>query len=143
MKNAKPPAPHPLAAVIDLDPERCVNCHACIGACPVKHCNDGSGDHVSIDHDTCIGCGQCLDACHHQARRPRDDAERFFADVARGVPIIAVVAPAVAAVFPEHWLRFNGWLRQLGVQACFDVSFGAELTIKSYLDHVARNHPRR
>ena len=32
-----------LASVIQVDADRCVNCHTCIGACPVKFCNDGSG----------------------------------------------------------------------------------------------------
>ncbi len=135
-------APFPLAPVIKIDKEKCVNCHACIGACPVKHCNDGSGDYVDVDHNTCIGCGQCLDACHHEARLPMDDAEKFFADISAKVPMIAIVAPAVAAVFPDRWLRLNGWLKSLGVNAIFDVSFGAELTIKSYLEHLKNNNPR-
>jgi hypothetical protein len=71
-----------------------------------------------------------------------DDAEKFFSAAAGGTPIVAIVAPAVAAVFPDRWLRLNGWLKSLGVKAVFDVSFGAEVTIKSYLDHVARNHPK-
>lgn len=131
-----------LAPVIHVDQARCVNCHACIAACPVKHCNDGSGTSVALNHDACIGCGQCIDACTHKARLPRDDADAFFADVAKGTPVVAIVAPAVAAVFPADWLRLNGWLRHLGVKAVFDVSFGAELTVKSYLDHVERNRPK-
>ncbi|MCX8040612.1 MAG: 4Fe-4S binding protein, partial [Planctomycetota bacterium] len=131
-----------LPPVVEVDPDKCVNCHACIAACPVKHCNDGSGNHVTVDHDMCIACGQCVRACTHEARRIRDDSEAFFADLQRGIPIVAVVAPAVAAVFPGDWLRFNGWLKSIGVRAVFDVSFGAELTIKSYLDHIQRNQPR-
>ncbi len=30
----------------------------------------------------------------------------------------------------------------MGVAACFDVSFGAELTVKSYLEHLQKNHPK-
>lgn len=56
--------------------------------------------------------------------------------------MVAVVAPAVAAVFPGQFLRLNGWLKSLGIKAVFDVSFGAELTVKSYLDHLERNQPR-
>ncbi len=135
-------APHPLAPVVDVDPALCVNCHACIAACPVKHCNNGAGDHVTIDHNTCIGCGQCIDACHHKARRARDDADRFFRDLEEGKKMVAFVAPAVAAVFPDNWLRLNGWLRSIGLAAVFDVSFGAELTVKSYLEHIAANNPK-
>lgn len=131
-----------LTPVLELISENCVNCHACIGACPVKHCNDGSGDHVRINHDMCLGCGQCIKACRHDARRPLDDAERFFADCRTRVPMVALVAPAVAAVFPDRWLNLNGWLKSLGIEAVFDVSFGAELTIKSYLDHLEKHHPK-
>ena len=49
--------------------------------------------------------------------------------------MVAVVAPAVASNFPNLYLNLNGWLKQMGVQATFDVSFGAELTVKSYLEH--------
>lgn len=131
-----------LSAVVSVDAEKCVNCHACIAACPVKHCNDGSRDHVSVNPNLCLGCGMCIRACSHGARQLVDDAERCFADLRAGVKMVAVVAPAVAAIWPDAWLRLNGWLRSLGVEAAFDVSFGAELTIKSYLDHLARNGPK-
>lgn len=131
-----------LTPVVEVDAEKCVNCHACIGACPVKHCNDGSKDFVSVNPDLCLGCGMCIRACTHQARHAVDDAERFFADLRSGVRMVAVVAPAVAAVWPERWLRLNGWLRSKGVSAVFDVSFGAELTIKSYLDHLEHHSPK-
>lgn len=130
-----------LARVIDVVAEKCKNCHACIAVCPVKECNDGSGDHVTINPDLCIGCGTCLPACTHEARIPVDDIERFFGDLKRGVKMAAVVAPAVAACFPDQYLRFNGWLKNLGVEGFFDVSFGAELTIKTYLDHIEKNKP--
>ena len=37
-----------LTPVIDVDAGKCVNCHACIAACPVKFAIDGSGDTVEI-----------------------------------------------------------------------------------------------
>lgn len=128
--------------VIAMDPEACVNCHACIAACPVKFCNDASGDYVSINAEGCIGCGACLDACTHDARKGVDDMDRFLSMLQRGEPLVAIVAPAVAANFPLQELRLNGWLRAQGVSACFDVSFGAELTISSYLEHIRRNQPQ-
>ena len=131
-----------LAKIINIDPEKCQNCHACITACPSKFCNDGSGDYVNINPDLCIGCGQCLKACTWGARTIVDDTERFFEDLKRGVPMVTIIAPAVAASFPTTYLNLNGWLKHQGISANFDVSFGAELTIKSYLEHIQKNHPK-
>lgn len=131
-----------LAKIIDVDASKCQNCHACISVCPSKFCNDGSGDHVSINPDLCIGCGQCLKACTWGARTIIDDTEAFFRDLKNGTPMVAVVAPAIAASLPNSYLNLNGWLKSIGVSANFDVSFGAELTIKSYLEHIKKNNPR-
>lgn len=131
-----------LAKVIDVDANKCQNCHACISACPSKFCNDGSGDHVRINDDLCIGCGQCLVACTWGARTIVDDTERFIADLRRGVPMVTVIAPAIAASFPTTYLNLNGWLKKEGVSGNFDVSFGAELTIKTYLEYVKANSPK-
>lgn len=131
-----------LAKVIAVDSDKCQNCHACISACPSKFCNDGSGDHVKINDDLCIGCGQCLSACTWGARTIVDDTQQFFEDLRHGVDMVTVVAPAVAASFPTTYLNLNGWLKSVGVSANFDVSFGAELTIKSYLEHIKENNPK-
>ncbi|MFP4564843.1 MAG: [Fe-Fe] hydrogenase large subunit C-terminal domain-containing protein, partial [Spirochaetia bacterium] len=131
-----------LSTVIEVDSDKCVNCHMCISVCPAKYCIDGSGDTVEINSDLCIGCGSCIEACTHDARYPKDDGERFFRDLAGGKPIIAIAAPAVAANFAASYRRLNGYLHSLGVKAVFDVSFGAELTVKSYLEHVKKNNPK-
>ena len=64
--------------VIYVDGDKCVNCHQCISVCPIKYCQDASGNHVKINHETCIGCGSCIDACEHDARRPLDDWDLFI-----------------------------------------------------------------
>ena len=58
-----------------------------------------------------------------------DVFERFFNDLKRGVPMVTVIAPAIAASFPTTYLNLNEWFKKQGVSANFDVSFGAELTI--------------
>ena len=131
-----------LAPVIKIDEGKCVNCYACITGCPVKYCMNGSGEKLTIDPDLCIGCGNCINTCTHKARVLIDDTPRFFEDLKQGNKIIAVVAPAIASVFPEQYLNVNGWLKSLGVVEFFDVSFGAELTVISYLDHIKTRNPR-
>jgi hypothetical protein len=114
----------------------------CISVCPVKYCIDGSGDKVSLRHELCIGCGECIHACTHDARVGVDDFDAFMDALKRREKMIAIVAPAVAARYPDDFLRFNGWLASLGVQAIFDVAFGAELTVESYLRHIKKNSPQ-
>ncbi|MDD4603201.1 MAG: [Fe-Fe] hydrogenase large subunit C-terminal domain-containing protein [Bacteroidales bacterium] len=133
--------PTTLVPVIEVDKEKCTNCHACISVCPVKYCNNGSQDHVSVNTDMCIACGNCIDACTHDARRYLDDTSRFFYDLNNGVPMVAVVAPSAASNFRNLYLRLNGYLKSIGISAVFDVSFGAELTIKSYMEYAGKNKP--
>jgi methyl-accepting chemotaxis protein/Fe-S-cluster-containing hydrogenase component 2 len=130
-----------LSEVITVDKDKCVSCHACITACPVKYCNDGSSDVVSVNSDMCIACGNCIKVCTHEARSFEDNSAAFFKDLGN-VPMVAVIAPAVAANFPNQYLRLNGWLKRSGISAAFDVSFGAELTVKSYLEHIKANKPK-
>ncbi|MEN6308163.1 MAG: ATP-binding protein [Anaerohalosphaeraceae bacterium] len=128
-------------SIIKVDPDRCVNCHACIINCPVKFANNGSGDTTTINPDLCIGCGSCLRACKHNARRYVDDFAAFWADIQSGIPMVAVVAPSIVANYPHHYLQMNGWLKSLGIEALFDTSFGAELAVKSYIKYIQTNRP--
>jgi iron only hydrogenase large subunit-like protein len=110
--------------------------------CPAKMCNNGSGKIVDHHPELCIGCGECIRACTHGARIGIDDFDVFMEDLRQGKNIIAIVAPAIAASFDGTYLNVNGWLKSLGVKAVFDVSFGAELTVKSYINYMKKNHPK-
>jgi PAS domain S-box-containing protein len=131
-----------LIKIINVDKELCVNCHACISACPVKLCNDGSGEYVTVNQNMCLGCGNCLKICSHNARTFIDDFQQLFSDLKSGEKIIAITAPSIASNFPEKYLQINGWFKSIGVKGVFDVSFGAELTVKSYLDFIEKNNPQ-
>jgi len=132
----------PLTPVIRIDEEKCINCYACIVICPVKYCMNGSGEKLLINHDICIGCGNCINACTHKARTLIDDTSRFMDDLKQNNKIIAVAAPAVVSFFPDQFLNLNGWLKSLGVEAFFDVSLGAELTVMSYIDYIKEKNPK-
>ncbi|GHV43499.1 hypothetical protein AGMMS49546_25280 [Spirochaetia bacterium] len=127
--------------IIKVLEDKCVNCHRCIMVCPAKMCNDGSGAVVDHHSDLCIGCGECITACSHGARVGIDNFDEFMADLKKGNKIIAIVAPAAAAGFEGKYLELNGLLKSLGVKAVFDVSFGAELTVKSYLNYMKKKNP--
>ncbi len=131
-----------LSHVLDVDEEKCVNCHKCISVCPIKYCNDGSGETVKVINDMCLACGACIKACTHDARNYRDDISQFIDAIRNKTRMVAVVAPAIASNFPNQYLKINSFLKELGIEAIFDVSFGAELTIKSYVDHLKNNKPR-
>ncbi len=130
-----------LSQVITVDNEKCRNCHSCIAACPIKFCIDGSGDAVIINHNLCVGCGKCIPACTHKARDIKGDFVEFTESIKKE-KFVAIVAPAAAAVFDGNYLQLNTWLKNIGVEAVFDVSFGAELTVKSYLDYIKNEKPK-
>ncbi len=131
-----------LSPIFQVDEKNCIECHQCIAVCPVKFSNDASKNFVDVNSDLCIGCGNCLNACKHDARKYVDDFDSFYADIKKGVKTIAIVAPSIAANYPDQYLNFNGFLKDMGVKAIFDVSFGAELTIKSYIEHIKKNDPQ-
>ena len=131
-----------LIKIIDVNKDKCVNCQKCIAVCPVHFCNDGSGDYVKVNGELCLGCCQCLKACTHGARVALDDSKTFFEDMSGDTQTVASVAPSVASNFPHEYMKLNGWLKSIGISAIFDVSFGAELTIRSYLEHLKANNPK-
>ena len=130
-----------MRSIIKVDEDKCINCHQCIAVCPVKFCQDGSKDYVEINHDWCIGCGSCIDACRHDARKAVDDWDSFSGALNKREKIIAIIAPAAAVSFQGNLLKLNGLLQSLGITACFDVSFGAELTVFSYLQYIKNAKP--
>ena len=127
--------------IIRVDPEKCTACHRCISVCPAKMCNDASGDYIKVNSELCIGCGRCISACHFGARVGLDDFDLFMKDLKAGVKMIAIVAPSSVVSFRGHILELNTWLKSIGIKAVFDVSFGAELTSKSYVEYIKQKDP--
>ena len=127
--------------IITVDPEKCTACHRCISVCPAKMCNDASGDYIKVNSELCIGCGRCISACHFGARQGLDDFDLFMQDLKSGVKMIAIVAPSSVVSFRGKILELNTWLKSIGIKAVFDVSFGAELTSKSYVEYIKKHNP--
>jgi CheY-like chemotaxis protein/nitrogen-specific signal transduction histidine kinase/iron only hydrogenase large subunit-like protein len=131
-----------MAAVIVLDENKCVGCNKCIAECPVEGANasylkDGRSKERT-NQDACILCGRCLDVCDHGARDYRDDTEEFFADLAKGERISVIVAPSVRHNF-DNYKKLFGYLKQIGSNLIYDVSFGADITTWGYLRSAEQN----
>jgi len=129
--------------LIKTNLDLCTGCNRCVRECPMEPANIAYQDEdgnikVKIDQDKCIACGRCLDACNHDARYHVDDTERFFEDLAKGVPISVMAAPAIRTNMPD-WKRLFTYLKQLGVNLFFDVSVGADICIWSNIRHAQKS----
>ena len=129
--------------VIKSKNELCTGCNRCVRECPMEVANisykDDDGEiKVDIDLEKCIACGRCVTACKHDARYFVDDTGRFFDDLANGIPISVIAAPAIKTNIPEFKKLFT-YLKQLGVKMIFDVSFGADICIWAHIRHIEKN----
>ena len=49
-----------------INPDLCLSCGTCAGACPVEAISEGYASYV-IDADTCLSCGSCASVCPSEA----------------------------------------------------------------------------
>jgi len=121
--------------IIHTDEEKCMGCNKCIARCPVNANSarivEGKNK-ISINPVQCIQCGGCLEVCDHNARYYEDNTEDFFYQLKNGEKISVLVAPAIRHSFNEY-KRLFGFLKHLGVNLIYDVSFGADITTWAYL----------
>ncbi|WP_123053763.1 [Fe-Fe] hydrogenase large subunit C-terminal domain-containing protein [Clostridium sp. JN-1] len=120
--------------------EKCTGCNRCIRECPIFGANisfkdSNKNNKVLVDQERCISCGKCLEVCHHDARVFQDSTKDFFNDLKSGKKITVIAAPAILVNFPEYKKLF-GYLKSLGVNTIYDVSFGADITTWAYLKYM-------
>ena len=129
-----------------IDPEKCINCGicakacafhaivqvplACADACPVDAVGKTEDGRVAIDHDKCIRCGRCQSACPFGAIMACSQLADVIAAFQSGRRVVALVAPALAGIFPNPPEKLNGALRTLGFAAVYDVAAGADETAR-------------
>ena len=132
-------------AIIKSKNDLCTGCNRCVRECPMETANityqDESGKiKVKVDDAKCISCGLCISACKHNARDFVDDTGQFFADLANGIPISLMSAPAIRTNIPEYKRLFT-WLKRLGVNKIYDVSLGADICIWGHVKYVEKGLP--
>jgi len=93
---------------------------------------------VKIDHEKCIACGRCIKACTHNARYFKDDTERFFEDLKKGVPLSIITAPSIRTNIPEYKKLFT-YLKKIGVKNIYDVSLGADICVWAHIKYIETN----
>ena len=116
--------------------EKCVGCNKCIRSCPVLTANVADKETINVDEEMCIQCGACFDSCMHDARDFDDDTAKFLSDLKKGKKFSVIVAPAFIANYPKEYKKVYGYLKSLGVEHIYSVSFGADITTWAYISYL-------
>lgn len=129
--------------MIQINPELCVGCNACIRACPVNEANiaqiSQDKNVISVTDENCIHCGECVKSCAHNARYFGDDTEAFFHDLTYK-SIVVLVTPAIKVAFKDNWGQLLNQLRRNHhIAGIYDVSFGADICTYMHLKAVKEN----
>ncbi len=132
-------------STILVEIEKCVGCNACVRVCPAREANVARKDEngqlrIEINDEKCIKCGACIKICSHEARYFQDDTDRFLADLKAGQEIALIAAPAIKIAFDGNWRHALQWLRIHGVQAIYDVGYGADICTWAHLRYLEK-HP--
>ena len=140
-----------LAPSIERDTSKCILCGRCIERCKNAHGLSVLGfenrgfktivapaENRSFMESPCIQCGQCTTVCPTGALMEVSEIDKVDAAFAAGKHVIVQVAPAVRASLGEEFGMPIGTpvtgkmiaaLKRLGFEKCYDVNFGADVTI--------------
>ena len=140
-----------LTPSIKRDTSKCILCGRCIARCGSAHGLSvlgfekrgfntivGPAENRSFLNSPCILCGQCTTVCPTGALMEVSEIDKVDAAFKAGKHVVVQVAPAVRASLGEEFGMKIGTpvtgkmiaaLRRLGFERCYDVNFGADLTI--------------
>lgn len=118
----------------------CIGCNRCISGCPVLGANVAVSingqNHIHVDGEKCLHCGRCLANCKHNAREYRDDTQVFWERLEQGASISLLVAPSFFVIYEDKASQILGYLKSLGANLVYDVSYGADIATWAYLSYV-------
>lgn len=129
--------------IICTNKDKCTGCNKCIMACPVKYANNveiiDNERHIEVDEKRCITCGKCLKVCDHDARKYIDDIDTFLEDLSKGEKVSLIVAPSFVSNKPDIYKKAFGYLKSIGINLIYDVSFGADISSWGYVNYLKNN----
>ncbi|MGE5423500.1 MAG: NADH-dependent [FeFe] hydrogenase, group A6 [Ignavibacteriales bacterium] len=134
------------------DPDKCVLCRRCIGACTEiqtvsalgveqRGCHSMVVPSMGLDliESPCVMCGQCIHACPVGAIYENEQIDEFLAAVADpDIVVVTQIAPAIRVAIAElvgmktgelDMNVFVNGLRQVGFDHVLHTNFTADLTI--------------
>ena len=140
-----------IAPGIVRDTSKCILCGKCIEACKESqgigilgfqnrgfNTIVGPVENRSFATVPCIQCGQCTIVCPTGALMEHNDLPKLDQAFQEKKVVIAFVAPAVRAAIGEEFgekigtnctKKLAAAMHRLGFYRCFDLNFGADLTI--------------
>lgn len=124
--------------MVRINENKCIGCNACIRSCPVPTANRYENGVVYINNKDCIQCGECIKHCLHGARDYDDDVEALLRDL-RSKKVSLIVAPAIKTAMDGRWRHVLQWLKKMGANEVYDVSFGADICTYLHLEYVKQN----
>ena len=123
--------------------KNCNGCNKCLTVCPIPGANisvgTGEGHRIEVNSERCVTCGLCIPGCQNQAREAVDQSGSFLAELAAGKKFSLALDPALKLLYAEELPYVLGYLRALGVEKIYDISFGGDLctwaTLTYYQEH--------
>ena len=133
--------------IIYTEVSGCVGCSNCIRECPILTANvvlkdENDGNKIHLDAEPCILCGTCIHTCTHGVRHYRDDIYDMLESIKQGRKVSVLIAPALRLNYPKEYKKILGYLKRLGVNNFYSVSFGADITTWAYLDYISKTRPQ-
>lgn len=126
--------------------DNCIACNKCINQCSIFGANvsveNNGKNHIEVDSRKCNDCGKCINLCSRNAREFRDDVQPFFDALAAGEKISVVLAPSFYVFYGDKADNILGYLKSIGVDKIYDVSYGAEISVWATVKYIRDSKKR-
>lgn len=139
-----------------IDYDKCKSCGACVKACPynaivqserpcIRSCpvnavSMDENDLAIIDETKCINCGACQAGCPFGAIEDISMMTTVIEDLNAGVPVYAVVAPAIQGQMDTATLpQIKTAIRKTGFTEIYEAAIGADAVAEFEKDEILKH----